>query len=57
MITYKTIYNWVDQGRLEISLTDLPDYGIRRKRAKETRGTFSHGRSIEDRSADRNIAG
>ena len=33
---------------------------IRRKRAKETRGTFSHGRSIEDRPAeasDRNIAG
>ncbi|WP_283590747.1 IS30 family transposase, partial [Ligilactobacillus saerimneri] len=60
MIAYKTIYNWVDQGLLEISLTDLPDHGIRRKRAKETRGTFSHGRSIEDRPAeasDRNIAG
>ena len=41
-------------------MTDLPDHGIRRKRAKETRGTFSHGRSIEDRPAeasDRNIAG
>ena len=60
MIAYKTIYNSVDQGLLEISLTDLPDHGIRRKRAKETRGTFSHGRSIEDRPAeasDRNIAG
>ena len=34
--------------------------GIRRKRAKETRGTFSHGRSIEDRPAeisDRNTSG
>ena len=39
-IAYKTIYNWVDQGLLEISLTDLPDHGIRRKRAKETRGTL-----------------
>ena len=26
--------------------------GIRRKRAKETRGSFSHGRSIEDRPAE-----
>ena len=59
-IAYKTIYNWVDQGLLDIRMTDLPDHGIRRKRAKETRGTFSHGRSIEDRPAeasDRNIAG
>ena len=48
-LAHKTIYNWVDQGLLEISIDDLPDHGIRRKRAKETRGTFSHGRSIEDR--------
>ena len=40
-IAYKTIYNWVDQGLLDIRMTDLPDHGIRRKRAKETRGTFS----------------
>ena len=42
MIAYKTIYNWVDQGLLEISLTDLPDHGIRRKRAKETRRSTPH---------------
>ena len=48
-IAYKTIYNWIDQGLLDIQLADLPDHGIRRHRAKETRGTFSHGRSIEDR--------
>ena len=51
-IAYKTIYNWIDQGLLDINVTDLPDHGIRRKRAKETRGTFSHGRSIEDRPAE-----
>ena len=59
-ITYKTIYNWIDQGLLDINVTDLPDHGIRRKRAKETRGTFSHGRSIEDRPteiSDRNTSG
>lgn len=36
------------------------NHGIRRKRAKETRGSFSHGRSIEDRPAeisDRNTSG
>ena len=51
-IAYKTIYNWIDQGLLDINVTDLPDHGIRRKRSKETRGTFSHGRSIEDRPAE-----
>ena len=59
-IAYKTIYNWIDQGLLDINVTDLPDHGIRRKRSKETRGSFSHGRSIEDRPAeisDRNTSG
>lgn len=51
-IAHKTIYNWIDQGLLEISLNELPDHGIRRKRAKETRGTFSHGRSIEERPTE-----
>ncbi|KRM42423.1 transposase [Limosilactobacillus vaginalis DSM 5837 = ATCC 49540] len=44
-IAYKTIYNWIDQGLLEVKVTDLPDRGIRRRRARERRGTFSHGRS------------
>lgn len=51
-IAYKTIYNWIEQGVLDIGVADLPDHGIRRRRAKETRGTFSHGRSIEDRPAE-----
>ena len=46
-IAYKTIYNWIDQGLLDINVTDLPDHGIRRKRSKESRGSFSYGRSIE----------
>ena len=48
-IAYKTVYNWIDQGWLDVQLPDLPDHGIRRHRAKEKRGTFSHGRSIEER--------
>ena len=40
-IAYKTIYNWIDQGVLDIGVADLPDHGIRRRRAIETRGTFS----------------
>ena len=32
-----------------MQLSDLPDHGIRCHRAKEKRGTFSHGRSIEER--------
>ena len=48
-IAYKSIYNWIDQGLLDLQLKDLPDHGIRRHRAKEKRGTFSHGRPIEER--------
>ena len=48
-IASKTVYNWIDQGWLDIQLPDLPDHGIRRHRAKEKRGTFNHGRSIEER--------
>ncbi|WP_242363003.1 IS30 family transposase [Limosilactobacillus antri] len=50
-IAHKSIYNWIDQGLLNIQLQDLPDRGIRRHRAKEQRDTFSHGRSIEKRPA------
>ncbi len=53
-IAHKSIYNWIDQGLLDIQLTDLPDQGVRRKRAKETRGTFSHGRPIEERPSEVN---
>ena len=45
-VAYKTVYNWIDQGWLDIQLPDLPDHGIRRHRAKEKRGTFNHGRSV-----------
>ncbi|CAJ2236044.1 IS30 family transposase IS1070 [Fructilactobacillus sanfranciscensis] len=48
-IAYKTVYNWIDQGCLDVQLPDLLDHGIRRHRAKEKRVMFSHGRSIEKR--------
>ena len=48
-IAYKMVYNWIDQGWLDVQLPDLPDHGIRRHCAKEKRGTFNHGRSIEER--------
>ena len=33
-IAYKSIYNWIDQGLLDLQLKDLPDHGIRRHRVK-----------------------
>ena len=51
-IAYKSIYNWIDQGLLDLQLKDLLDHGIRRHRAKEKRSTLSHGRSIEERPVD-----
>ncbi len=44
-IAYKTVYNWIDQGWLDVQLPDLPDHGIRRHRAKEKRGTAAPLRS------------
>ncbi len=35
-IAYKTVYNWIDQGWLDVQLPDLPDHGIRRHRAKKS---------------------
>ena len=29
-IAYKTVYNWIDHGWLDVQLPDLPDHGIRR---------------------------
>ena len=40
-IAYKTVYNWIDQGWLDIQLPDLPDHGIRRHRAKEKQGKIA----------------
>lgn len=51
-IAYKSIYNWIDQGLLDLQLKDLPDHSIRQHRTNEKRGTFSHGRPIEERPAD-----
>ena len=35
-IAYKTVYNWIDQGWLDVQLPDLPDHGIRHHRAKKS---------------------
>ncbi|OQJ78048.1 hypothetical protein BMS81_10695 [Leuconostoc pseudomesenteroides] len=49
-VNFKTIYNWLNAGRLKLSLADLPDKGIRQKRQSDgRRQVFVHGRSIETR--------
>src|SRR5699024_862735 len=51
-IAYKTIYNWIDQGILDIQPSDLPDRRIRRHLSTDTRGTVSHVRSMEERAQE-----
>ncbi|MGZ0001504.1 IS30 family transposase [Leuconostoc mesenteroides] len=49
-LPFKTIYNWLNAGRLKLSLADLPDKGSRQKRQSDgRRQVFVHGRSIETR--------
>lgn len=51
-LPFKTIYNWLNDSRLKLSLADLPDKGIRQKRQSDgRRQVFVHGRSIETRPA------
>lgn len=52
---FKSIYNWIDNNLLDIQLENLPDKGIRRRRAAETRGKATQqGKSIEDRHEEVN---
>ena len=47
----KSIYNWLNQGRIGFSLNDLPEHGIRQRRNVDQRSKYNQslGRSIEQR--------
>ena len=52
---FKTIYNWFEQGLLNLSISDLPEKGIRKKRKAETRGTYTRSsKTIEHRPTEAN---
>ncbi len=47
----KSIYNWLNQGRIDFSLNDLPEHGVRQRRNVDQRSKYNQslGRSIEQR--------
>ena len=47
----KSIYNWLNQGRIGFSLNDLPEHGVRQRRNVDQRSKYNQslGRSIEQR--------
>ena len=47
----KSIYNWLNQGRIDFSLNDLPKHGVRQRRNVDQRSKYNQslGRSIEQR--------
>lgn len=47
----KSIYNWLNQGKVEFSLNDLPEHGVRQRRNLDQRSNYNQslGRSIEQR--------
>lgn len=47
----KSIYNWLNQGKIEFSLNDLPEHGVRQRRNLDQRSKYNQslGRSIEQR--------
>ncbi|ARN93890.1 IS30 family transposase (plasmid) [Levilactobacillus brevis] len=47
----KSIYNWLYQGKIEFSLSELPEHGLRQRRNLDQRSKYNQslGRSIEQR--------
>ena len=47
----KSIYNWLYQGKIEFSLSELPEHGLRQQRNLDQRSKYNQslGRSIEQR--------
>ncbi|MBF7140703.1 IS30 family transposase, partial [Pediococcus pentosaceus] len=45
------IYNWLNQGKIEFSLNDLPEHGVRQRRNLDQRSKYNQslGRSIGQR--------
>ena len=48
-LTTATLCNWLNQGRLNFSLENLPNRNVFQHRKNETRGTFQVDQSIEER--------
>jgi IS30 family transposase len=54
-ISFKTIYNWFDNGLLNLTPSDLPEKGIRKRKKAETRGTYTRSsKTIEQRPVEAN---
>lgn len=49
-----TLYNWLNQGRLNFLLENLPNRNVFQHRKNETRGTFHVDQSIEERPGSMN---
>ena len=47
----KSIYNWLYQGKFVLSLSDLPEHGLRQRRNLDQRSKYNQslGRSIDQR--------
>ena len=47
----KSIYNWLNQGKIDLTLNDLPEYGVRQRRNVDQRSKYNQslGQSIEKR--------
>ncbi|KIO94838.1 Mobile element protein [Levilactobacillus brevis] len=37
----KSIYNWLNQGRIDFSLNDLPEHGVRQRRNVDQRSKYN----------------
>ena len=50
----KSIYNWLNQGKIEFSLNDLPEHGVRQRRNLDHRSKYNQslGRSDGQLNSD-----
>jgi len=51
-LAIKSIYNWLYQGKIEFSLSELPEHGLHQRRNLDQSSKYNQalGRSIEQRN-------
>ena len=49
---FKTLYNWLDKGWLDIKREVLPDHGVRYRKSHDGRGQYTRGAKFIDQRPD-----
>ncbi|WRQ24715.1 IS30 family transposase [Limosilactobacillus fermentum] len=51
-MSFKTLYNWLDKGWLDIKREVLPDHGVRYRKSHDGRGQYTRGEKFINQRPD-----